>query len=79
LTAEGLGVETTLVAVVALLTVSLTTLEGELVLKFEFELVNVAVTGCVAGGPGKANVQAGAIPAEVKVTEHSVVLVSVSV
>jgi hypothetical protein len=70
LTAEGFGADTTPVVVAALLTTSLTALEGALLLKFVFEVVNVTVIECVAGGPGNEYVQAGTIPAEVKVVVH---------
>jgi hypothetical protein len=70
LTAEGFGVDATLVVVAVLLTTSFTALEAGLVLKFVFEVVNVAVIVCVAGGPGNVYVHAGTIPADVKVVVH---------
>jgi hypothetical protein len=64
-TAEGLGEDATLVTGVALLTTSGTMFEAPL-LKFEFELVNVAVIEWVAAEES-GTVQGGTIP-PVKVT-----------
>ena len=77
LTAEGLGVDTTVVVVEASVTDSDRTLETAL-LKFEFDEVKEAVTVWVPS-EGNAYVQAGTLPVEVSVTVQSVVLVSVSV
>jgi hypothetical protein len=65
LTVEGLGDDTTLVTGVALLTICGTVFETAL-LKFEFEVVNVAVIEWVAAEES-GTVQAGTIP-PVKVT-----------